>query len=181
MERFYQIVFLVGIFYTVFTFLLGNLFSSFDIDFDMDTDISTDIPWLTISPLKPIVVISFLITFGGVGWMRSSKDESGLMTFFIAVGIAFVVAFLLYILVVVPLYKSQARNLANNRDDIIGDTAEVINAILPGSYGKISYEIKNSRYTASAKATDGQRIDQNEKVMIVKIDGRDFYVEKIRE
>lgn len=174
MYRIYQIMFLVGVIYTLVTFLLGNFLSSIDIDLDFDMDFGI----FNISPLKPIIIVSFLTTFGGMGMFGYQLNYSSIKTFLIALLTSLLISSILYFFVVVPLYNAQDRSLAVTKDSLIGKEATVMNAILENGFGKISYIAKGNKFTGSAKTKDGKRIDQNKTVVILDIKDHVFYVEE---
>lgn len=174
MYRIYQVMFLVGVIYTLTTFLLGNFLSSIDIDLDIDMDFGI----FNVSPLKPIIIVSFLTTFGGMGMFGYHLNYSSIKTFLIALFTSLIISSILYFFVVVPLYNAQDRSLAVTKDSLIGKEAVVMNAILENGFGKISYIAKGNRFTGSAKTKDGKRIDQNKTVVIVDIKDHVFYVEE---
>ena len=68
MEHIFLIAFIVGILYTLISFLLGQIVDfaggDIDVDFEWENIGFFDIP---ISPLKPVVIASFITVFGGVG------------------------------------------------------------------------------------------------------------------
>ena len=72
MEHIYTVIFLVGVIYTVVTFLLGGLFGIIHLGGHIDTHIDTPNgsgSTFTVLPLKPITIVSFITVFGGVGIM----------------------------------------------------------------------------------------------------------------
>lgn len=178
--RFYQVVFFVGVMYTGVTFLLGNLMDSFDfgldLDADFDFDMDGDFPMSTVSPLKPIIIVSFITTFGGIGMLGYHWAWGPIKTFLAALLSGILIAAILYKGVIVPLYRVEAGSLAVKRENLIGSKAEVINAIVENGCGKISYIANQNKYTGTAKSITGLRIDQNRQVKIVKIEENIFYV-----
>lgn len=185
MQTLYTILFFVGLIYAVVSFLLGSLFDFLDLEIDVEVDISPDMetPLFTVSPLKPVVVVSFLLIFGGLGMIGSMRDWSGLVTFLVAFAVAFIVAFIIiYRLIIVNLYKVQKKNLATKQEEAIGTEAEVVSTILENGYGKITYKIRKNQFTGAAKSIDGSKIPQGATVVIEKADDFTFYVsEKVCE
>ena len=102
-----------------------------------------------------------------------------LKTFILALLMGLAVASALYGCVIVPLYKAEAKSMAVKKENLIGKKAEVINAILENSYGKISYIANQNKYTGTAKSVDGTRIGQNKRVVIVRIEKNVFYVKAL--
>lgn len=194
MEYFYTTVFLVGVIYTVVSFLMGGLlgFAHLDghidthIDMHMDTHIDTHFDGLGVSPtfavfpLKPITVVSFLTVFGGVGLMGTRYKLNAVIVFVLAIFIALFVAFILYKFVVIPLYKAQNTS-AISQDKLIGLRAKVISPILENGFGTIAYVVNGSKYNAPAQHINKMSVPQGEEVMIYEIVKNVFYVQPLNE
>ena len=171
--RFYQVIFCIGVMYTVATFFLGNLL---DFDSDIDLDIDGELAWFTVSPLKPLIIISFMTVFGGVGMMGYHLYWIPVKIFIVAFLLAILTGIILYFCVLVPLYNAQTNSEAVKKHDLIGLEAEVMNAIIEDGYGKITYIANQNKYTGTAKSVNGERINQNQLVVIYKIEKNIFYV-----
>lgn len=194
MEYFYTTVFLVGVIYTVVTFVMGGLLGfvhlgghiDTHIDMHVDTHIDTHIdgpgasPTFTIFPIKPITVVSFLTVFGGVGLMGTRSKLSAVIVFILAIVIGLFVAFLLYKFIVVPLYKAQNTS-AVTQDQLIGLKAEVISPIFENGFGTIAYVVNGSKYNAPAQHINKRSVPQGEEVMIYEIENNVFYVQPLNE
>jgi membrane-bound ClpP family serine protease len=194
MEYFYTTVFLVGVIYTVVSFVMGGLlgFAHLDghidthIDMHMDTHIDTHFdgsgvsPTFAVFPIKPITVVSFLTVFGGVGLMGTRYKLNAVIVFILAIFIALFVAFILYRFVVVPLYKAQNTS-AITQDKLIGLRAKVISPILENGFGTIAYVVNGSKYNAPAQHINKMSVPQGEEVMIYEIVNNVFYVQPLNE
>lgn len=186
MEKIYAIIFLVGVIYTVVTFLIGGLFDFAHIGGHIDThiDIHVDnhgmMPALTVFPIKPITVISFITVFGGVGIIGTHYKLLALITFIVAIVSAFLVSFILYRFIVVPLYKAQNTS-AVSQDKLIGVKAKVISPVMEDGFGTIAYVVNGSKYNAPAKHINRKAINQGEEVIIYEIKDNTFYVQPINE
>ena len=190
MEYGYTIIFLVGVIYTVVTFLLGGLLglAHFDTDFDTHVDTHFDIhfdphgvaPTFTISPLKPITIVSFITVFGGVGIMGTRSGLSGIIVFILAVLLALITSFLLYRFLVVPLYKAQNTS-AVSRVKLIGIKATVISPILENGFGTIAYVVNGSKYNGPAQHVSKRAVAQGEEVSVYDIKNNIFYVQPLNE
>jgi membrane protein implicated in regulation of membrane protease activity len=172
MQLFY-VCFGVGVAYTVISFVLGQIFDLFD--FSGDIEVGS-----TISPLKPVVIATFVTTFGGVGIILMKKNFGFMYSCVLAVGIAAFMAYILYNYVIIKLYQAQNTS-AIERQKLIGHKAKVTLAIRQGGYGKITYTINGNTYNSPAKAEDGSEILVGQQVEIVYIDKNTYYVKNDEE
>lgn len=126
--------------------------------------------------INPIVTVSFLTVFGGLGIIGTDYFKwASALVFFGSLSVGVIVSFLLYKFIVIPLYKSE--NTANvSREDLLYAVAEVISPILENGFGQIKYTVNSIRYTAPAKHIRGNAIKQGDKVIIYKIEDNIFYV-----
>lgn len=194
MEKVYIIIFLVGVIYTIVTFLMGSLFSFMHLDGHIDTHIDGHIgshldshiegagtsPTLTVSPLKPIVIVSFITVFGGIGVIGTHYGLNSILTFLLALISARIVSHMLYKCVVIPLYKAQNTS-AVFQQSLVGTRAVVISPIIEGGFGVISYIVNGSKHNAPAKHINKQFVSQGEEVIIYDIRDNVFYVQPINE
>lgn len=127
------------------------------------------------SPMKPIVIATFLIVFGGTGMMADHFVMGFFKVFFLAMALGFVVAVGIFKGVVVPLYRMQNTSAAT-RDQLIGLEALVTTPIYEDGFGTISYRFKENIYNAPAKSLTGRYIAQGERPVIVKFEGKAFIV-----
>ena len=168
MAIFFWVCFGVGVGYTVISFALGEVFSTFDLNADVDSG--------ALSFLKPAVIAAFATVFGGAGLL--------LMRFFailwvlpLAATIAALVAYILYRFVIMPLSKAQNTSTIEIQS-LIGHSATVTGKILQGSYGQITYTMKGNTFNSPAKAEDGGEIAANTPVEIIYIQDNTYYVRK---
>lgn len=189
MQKVFQICFYTGLLYTVISFLLGQIFEfagggGGDVDTSIDADVGggVDLDGLsvaTVSPLKPIVIASFVTVFGGVGIICLKKDLSIILSSIIALGIGFMISYILYKFIVVPLYKSQSTSAVSDRE-LIGGLAKTTLGIKGSSFGRISYIVNSNTYSAPARSVDDMDIEKGTNVVIIKIEKNIFYVKKIK-
>ncbi len=181
MFRLFQIAFWVGVLFTFATFILGQLFDlgdfDGDIDFESDFDFDADVPGYAISPLKPIVITSFVTVFGGVGLILLNRGMESPIAAFIAVAAATTVSWLLYNLVVVPLHKAQNTS-AISQAALIGREAKATLNMSKDSFGNIVYAVGGNTYSSPAKTLEEEIIHKGEEVIIKKIEKNIFYVVK---
>ena len=162
METFFTVLLGVGVGYSVIGFLLGEVLGH------GDTDVTS------ISPFKPSVVAAFVVVFGGVGLILvrflapfTAIPLAGL------IGVA--VAYLFFRFIITPLSKAQ-NTTAVEMQSLIGHQANVTEKIPQGKFGKITYKVNGSTYTAPAKAEDGNAIERNTLVEIVYIEKNIYFV-----
>lgn len=191
----------VGLGYTLISFLLGHLFDAVDFgggdagadigghvdssgaDFDAgpgdisSADSGAD---FQVSPLKPVIMASFVTVFGGVGLIMLRFGINEYVAATIAGFAALAVAFLIYRYIVVPLYRLQSTSAIAQRE-LVGAKAKVTLRIPQGKYGKITYVVNGNTYNAPAKAEDGAEILSGESVEIVYIEKNTFYVKKTKK
>jgi len=162
LETIFTILLGVGFGYAVIGFLLGEVLGHG----------STDAT--SISPLKPAVIATFIIVFGGVGLLLM-RVLPPLTAVPLAALVAVAAAFLFFRLVIVPLSKAQ-NTTAIEIQSLIGHRANVTEKIPQGNYGKITYKVNDSTYTAPAKSESGSAIERNTAVEIVYIENNAYFV-----
>ncbi|MDP4182234.1 MAG: serine protease [Bacillota bacterium] len=136
--------------------------------------------WFSIL-INPLVAVSFLTIFGGIGILGTEYFKwVAILVFFVSLASAVSVSFLLYRYIAIPLYKSE-NSTDVSREDLVNTPAEVISPILKGGFGKIKYVVNDIRYTAPAKHIEGESVEQGKKVVICKLDSNVFYVSEIEE
>lgn len=145
-----------------------------DIDVpDADIDISAvpDTGAVHFSPLSPVTVSMFLVSFGGAGAIAEyfyNLPISMSLPVAVVAGIAVggITFFLFY-----KIYESVQGSSEARAADLPGSEAEVIVAIPPGGTGKVAYTLRGSRYTSPAKCATDKTIEQGEVVVIDKVVG----------
>lgn len=171
MQIFFNVCFGVGVGYTIISFIIGEIFDIGNFDGHIDFGSS-------ISPLKPSVIAAFLTVCGGVGSIMIKYDSlSGIFIIALSCSIGFVVSYLLYKFIIVPLNKAQNTS-AVEKQSLIGLNAKVTVKIPQNKFGKITYYVNGNTYSAPAKSEDGCEIEKYEKVEIIYIQKNIFYVRK---
>lgn len=167
METLYLILFAVGAIYAVITIFLGDIF-------DFRLDFGGQFPFLS-----PTTIATFVTVFGGCGYvLERNTDWNGLLIAFLSFITADLLALLMFLFVMLPLYRAE-KSAAKSALDMIGKTAEVVTVIMHGAKGEILYEQGGVRLSAPAKVADGETIRQGEIVRIVDVVSGTFIVEKI--
>lgn len=134
-----------GVLFAVLSFVLGRI-SDFadtgtDIDAGVDADpgvelgtgMAADTPELPVSPLKPIIITTFVTVFGGIGMICRIKGLSQAAAAAIALLPGLATSFLLYRFIVVPLYRAQ-------------NTSAISQKKLKGALAKVTLAIRGSRF-----------------------------------
>ncbi len=136
------------------------------------------ISWFAII-LNPIVAVSFLTVFGGLGILGVNYFKwNDAITLVIASASGVIVSALLYNFVAKPIYRSE--NTSNvSREMLIGASAEVTTDVLADGFGTITYTVNSLRCNAPAKHIEGKTVQQGQKVVICKIEDNIFYISEI--
>lgn len=195
----YMVLFFIGVGYALFVVVTGGL-SSIDMpDVDIDipqidlpgdvgipgADISVgggmpagglDAPDVSVSPLSPITIATFITTFGGLGALSLQLlDIDPRWSLLIAGAGAMVLAGVVYVFYSQFLIRSQASSEVR-RGELIGYHAEVTIPIGEGTTGKVSYTTKAGRMSSMARTADGSAIPRGELVEIVRVVGNQVLV-----
>ncbi len=136
--------------------------------------------WFSIL-INPLVAVSFLTVFGGIGILGTEYFKwIAILVFGVSLVSAVLVSFLLYRYIAIPLYRSENSSDVS-REDLVSTPAEVVSPILEGGFGKIRYVVNDIRHTAPAKHIEGKPVEQGKRVVICKLDNSVFYVSEIEE
>jgi len=191
----YFALFFVGVGYALFIVVTGGL-SDIDLpDVDIDipqidlpgdvdipgggvhiggADIGTggiDAPDVSVSPLSPITIATFVTTFGGIGvlclQLFGTSPPMSLVWSTLGGLVAGGGMFLFYSQF---LIRSQASSELR-RGELIGLDAEVIVPIGESAPGQVAYETKSGRMTSIARSADGKPIPRGSYVRIVRTIG----------
>ncbi len=165
----YKITFITGVMYAVSTLILGNLFDSLDFDGDIGFSI------LSLIPIKPVTIVTFITVFGGVGIMATLNGFSVIGSLIISTVIAYITTFLIYKLIVVPLFKAQNTSAASQRD-LKGITGKVTSKIMENGFGQITYTKNGNTYSSPAKSMENKAIEAGTEIVIISIEDNIFYV-----
>lgn len=176
MLKIFEIIFFIGALYAIISFVFGHLFNF--VDLFGDFDIVMDLNLFPISPFKPIVLVSFITVFGGVGIICMTLGLSTTLSIIIAAASAIVVSFIIYRFIVIPLYKAQNTSAVSQKE-LIGHSARVKLKMIGNSFGSITYVSCGNTYTSPAKSIDGKEILRGEEVIILDIKNNVFYVDKL--
>jgi membrane protein implicated in regulation of membrane protease activity len=199
----YLALFFIGVGYALFIVITGGLsdidMPDVDIDIpqiDLPGDVSIpgadvsiggpdipaagiDAPDVTVSPLSPITIATFITTFGGIGVLCIQLFGTGpAMSLVWATVGGLAIAGLLYLFYSQFLVRSQASSELR-RGDLIGLQGEVTVPIGETSPGQVTYITKSGRMSSMARSTDGQPISRGQFVKIVRTIGSQVLVEPL--
>ncbi len=130
---------------------------------------------------NPLVAVSFLTVFGGVG-ITGTKFLSWnwVVVLIVALSSGIIISAILYNLVAKPLYRSENTSDVS-REKLLGVQAEVTTDIIENGFGTIKYTVNSIKYTAPAKHIDNKPVKQGEKVFICKIENNIFYISELSQ
>lgn len=196
----YFALFFVGVGYALFVVITGGLsdVGMPDVDIDIpqvglpgDVDIpggsiqigagdvpvgGIDAPDVSVSPLSPITIATFVTTFGGVGVICLQLFEvSAPMSLVWSVVMGFAAAGLMYLFYSRFLIGSQASSELR-RGELVGFHAEVTVPIGETAPGQVSFSTKSGRMSSMARSADGKPIPRGQFVQIVRSIGHQVLV-----
>ncbi len=177
----YLICFGVGLLFTVVSGILGGVFGGHEIHGDSsDTHAaggfaSHDMPGF--SPLSPTVLATFVTAFGGLGMVFHSipATHSPFLSAPLAMLGAFAVAAVVFWVFNTIFRKTQGSS-EGRVANLVGLTAVLNTSIPENGVGEIAYVQAGSRYTAPARAEDGNAVARGSTVRITRITGSEFFV-----
>ncbi len=157
-------IFGVGFMALIFSMLFGH-----DTDIDVDPgDIDAGISGPSIFSVKMIAML--MIGFGAAGFgFRTTTDYSMFQSSMAGIGGAAIMGLIGY-LIIRAFYASQETSTITAAD-LIGHTANIIDAIGEGANGQISCIIRGREITFLASAEDGSLITKGTQVTIVSKTG----------
>ncbi len=182
-------LFILGVGYAIFILISGGL-SDIDLP-QVDVDIpgadihvggpevaagGLDAADVSVSPLSPITIASFITAFGGIGVIASQFfkiDPRWSLVW--ATGGAVALSGLMYLFYSQFLIKSQGSSEVK-AGELIGLPAEVSVPIGEGATGQVAYNTKAGRMLSMARAVDGGEIPRGQLVKIVRVVGHTVLV-----
>lgn len=151
-----------GLFYSLFAVLFGG----------HDVTDSGDIAHGGadgISPLKPIVIATFITLFGGFGTIgHFVSNAAAILVFLFALLMGLIGAAAIFYTVVLPMYKCQSNSVISN-ESISNTVADVITPIPLEGLGEVTYVASGSKYISPAKSLNQEEIPKGSQVIIVEI------------
>lgn len=138
-----------------------------------------DTPDVSVSPLSPITIATFITVFGGLGVLSTQFfNLDPRLSLVIATVGGLGVAGLMFLLYSQVLIGSQASTQVSHRE-IVGIEAEVTVPIGKDSPGQVSYATKAGRMRSMARSIDGRPIPRGRFVTIMRAAGSQVVVRPI--
>jgi hypothetical protein len=138
-----------------------------------------DAPDITVSPLSPITIASFITTFGGIGIISTQffdiRPEMSLV--YATIG-GLVASGLMYLFYSQFLVRSQGSSVVG-RAELVGLQGEVTVPIGETTPGQVSYVTKSGRMKSMARSVDGSAIPRGQFVKILRTIGAQVLVEPL--
>jgi membrane protein implicated in regulation of membrane protease activity len=191
----YLALFFVGLGYAIFIAITGGLsdIDMPDVDIDVpqidlpgDVDIpgagvhiggadiaagGIDAPDVSVSPLSPITIATFVTVFGGVGVITIQLfDVSPGMSLVISVLSGLISGGLMYLFYSQFLIRSQGSSEVRH-GELLGLEGEVTVPIGENAMGQVTYLTKSGRMSSMARSVDGRPIARGQSVEIVRTSG----------
>jgi membrane protein implicated in regulation of membrane protease activity len=138
-----------------------------------------DAPDITVSPLSPITIASFITTFGGIGVISTQlfKVQPEMSLVYATIG-GLAASGLMYLFYSQFLIGSQGSTVVG-RGELIGLQGEVTVPIGETTTGQVSYVAKSGRMKSMARSVDGKAIPRGQFVRIVRTVGAQVLVEPL--
>ena len=200
----YFALFFVGLGYAIFIAVTGGLsdIDMPDVDIDVpqidlpgDVDVpgvdiqiggadiaagGLDAPDVTVSPISPITIATFITVFGGVGVITIQLfNASPGMSLVISLLSGLACSGLMYLFYSQFLIRSQGSSEVS-RGELVGLQAEVTVPIGEGVTGQVSYHTKSGRMSSMARSLDGSPIPRGQFVEIVRTIGPQVLVRPLK-
>jgi membrane protein implicated in regulation of membrane protease activity len=131
-----------------------------------------DTPDVSVSPLSPITIASFVTTFGGIGVLCLQFFQiDPRMSLVWATGGGLAVSGVMFLLYGQVLVRLQGSSEVR-RSEIIGLEAEVTVPIGENTPGQVTYSTKSGRMSSMARSVNGVAIPRGQFVKIVRMVGQ---------
>src|SRR5688572_20396335 len=160
----FLIIFAVGIFLTILTFVLGELFDLGSGEADAGSELGEGSP----SPFSSRILFVFLTAFGGFGYLGQAADWNIGLSVLLALAGGVAVAAGTFFLVVTPMARQQG-SVHVNESDYVGLEGQVTSDIPAGSLGRVTFVVPASgaRMSPAARSANGERIPFGTAVKVV--------------
>jgi membrane protein implicated in regulation of membrane protease activity len=154
----------------------GDAGHGIDAGVDADTDLGHIGPGIISVKMIALVMIGFgAFSFG----VRSTTEASMFLSSMAGVGGAIVIGFFGY-LIIRGFYSSQASSTISEQD-IIGASANLIDAIPKGGLGQVACILRGREITYMARSRDGRAIGRGTIVRIIGKSGNSVIVEPMEK
>jgi membrane protein implicated in regulation of membrane protease activity len=184
----YLICLLLGVFYGVFAGLFaivgGHDGGHHEIESPGHTEVEvsqmghepgTVDSGMHMTPLNPVVVSIFLVSFGGTGLASMQLFDWNLASLAVAAPSGFVLAAITFA-IFEKIFSATQGSSEPAQQEIVGKDAEVITPIPENGLGEIAFTRRGSRFTAAARSESGAPVAKNAVVTVTRIVGHTHYV-----
>ena len=127
------------------------------------------------TPLNPVVVAIFLVSFGGTGLAAMQLFDWNIASLAVAAPSGFVLAAITFT-IFNKIFSVTQGSSEPAQQEIVGKDAEVITPIPENGLGEIAYTRRGSRFTAAARSESGAAVAKNAIVTVTRIVGHTHYV-----
>jgi membrane protein implicated in regulation of membrane protease activity len=145
-----------------------------------DVPAGIDAPDVSVSPLSPITLASFVTSFGAIGILSIQLfqvDPRWSLAW--ATGGALLVSGAMFLFYSRFLIGSQGSSEVRS-SELLGLDAEVTVPIGEASTGQVTYVTKSGRMNSMARSLDGHPISRGQLVKIVRVQGPQVLVKPVR-
>ncbi|MGA2221051.1 MAG: NfeD family protein [Verrucomicrobiia bacterium] len=128
---------------------------------------------------SPVTIATFVTIFGGTGMIftRIPSTSPPYFSLPLAVGCAFGGSYGVFLLFS-KIFETMQGSSEVVQSELIGQPATVITTIPANGMGEIAYVAGAGRQNAQARSIDGEKINAGTEVVIKKVVGGSFYVER---
>jgi membrane protein implicated in regulation of membrane protease activity len=179
----YLFCLVIGLVFTLFSVVAGHFFgghadhvvgSGGHAEAGAD---SSDMPGISI--LSPTIIASFITAFGGFGiiFTEIPATNKAVVSTPLAIFTALLVAAGLCRFLNM-IFRNTQGSSESRVAALVGTEANVITPIPADGVGEIAYVVGGTRYTAPARVDQGTPIPNGRSVVIRRVVGTQFYVEK---
>lgn len=128
--------------------------------------------------LDPAVILSFITFTAAAGYILERLLEwDSIVTFIVALVIAFILDLLLYFLILLPLSNAEV-SLAYTDESLAGQVGKVIVPIPIDGYGEIVIETVNGLISKRASGYENKAIDYGKEVLVIDVKEGTFIVKE---
>jgi len=134
------------------------------------------------SVLNLPTIMAFLTWFGGAGYIfTKSLGVGALLSVPMAVISGVAGGAIMFVLLTRLLWPMMSKPMSKAEYSLPGTPARVVSSIRAEGVGEIVYRKAGSRFTAGAKAVDGQAVPKGSEVVIIKYERGLAYVQPVDE
>jgi membrane protein implicated in regulation of membrane protease activity len=179
----YAICLVVGLLFTIISAVAGHFFGGGDHDMDVGTGghaeagfDSSGVPG--ISFFSPTVLAAFVTAFGACGLILTRIPATA--SIWVSAPVSAVAGGAIALLVFWffnTMFKKTQGSSESRVATLVGQVASIVTPIPENGVGEIAYVQGGTRYTAPARAQNGQAIGAGQSVRICRVVGTQFFVE----